>query len=104
MKNKFCSVSVLGLFVLLLHAPVLQAGSNPKTNTDVPTAKTHAHNTASTAFYTEVDSLYTSINLKEVGLSQKAFEYAYKGFKYLLSHHILNNSAVISICDFSQSS
>jgi hypothetical protein len=104
MKNKFCSVSVLGLFIFLLLAPVLQAGSNPKTNTDVPPVKTHTHNTASTAFYTEVDSLYTSINLKEVGLSQKAFEYAYKGFKYLLSHHILNNSAVISICDFSQSS
>ncbi|MBS1935661.1 MAG: murein L,D-transpeptidase catalytic domain family protein, partial [Bacteroidetes bacterium] len=104
MKNKFCFVSVFGLVTLLLLAPVSQAGNNPKTKTRFPDSRTIVHKSSSEAFYAEVDSLYDQIDLKELGLSQKAFEYAYKGYKYLLKHHLLSNSGVISICDFSQSS
>jgi hypothetical protein len=104
MKNKFCFVSVFGLITLLLLAPVLKAGSNPTTNAENPVSKTVTHKSSSEAFHEEVDSLYNQIDLKESGLSPKAFEYAYKGYKYLLKHHCLINSDVISICDFSQSS
>lgn len=58
----------------------------------------------SKAFLEEADSLYNEIDLKSVGLSQQAFEYALKGYTYLLEHHWLNKTDVISICDFSQSS
>lgn len=48
--------------------------------------------------------LYTELNLSSVGLSEKAFEYAYKGYQYLIKKGKLNNTAILSICDLSQSS
>src|ERR1700748_1345208 len=56
------------------------------------------------AFAEEVTNLYEQIDLKEVGLTKKAFEYALKGYYYLLKHHWLNKTNIISICDLSQSS
>lgn len=56
------------------------------------------------AFAEEVNNLYTQIDLKEIGLSKKAFEYALKGYYYLLDHHWLNKSSILSIVDMSQSS
>jgi L,D-transpeptidase catalytic domain len=56
------------------------------------------------AFAEEVTTLYEQINLKELGLTKKAFEYGLKGYYYLLNHHRLNRTNILSICDFSQSS
>ncbi|HTI11980.1 MAG TPA: murein L,D-transpeptidase catalytic domain family protein [Puia sp.] len=56
------------------------------------------------AFAEEVTLLYDQINLKELGLTKKAFEYALKGYHYLLDHHWLNKTNILSICDLSQSS
>jgi hypothetical protein len=58
----------------------------------------------SKVFLEEADSLYNEIDLESYGLSHEAFEYALKGYMYLLEHHWLNKTDVISICDFSQSS
>ncbi len=46
-------------------------------------------------------SLYDSLNLNSVGLSREAFDYAVKGYHYLLSAGRLNNDHLISIVDFS---
>jgi hypothetical protein len=59
---------------------------------------------ARAAFAEEVTSLYEQINLKEIGLTKKAFEYALRGYYYLLNHHKLGRTKILSICDFSQSS
>src|SRR5215469_11054524 len=56
------------------------------------------------AFAAEVNNLYAQIDLKEIGLTKKAFEYALKGYYYLLDHHWLNKPNILSICDLSQSS
>ena len=56
------------------------------------------------AFAEEVTALYEQINLKEAGLTKKAFEYALKGYYYMLEHHWLSKTNIISICDLSQSS
>src|SRR5215471_16058465 len=48
--------------------------------------------------------LYEAIQLKEAGLSEEAFQNAYKGYAYLLTKNKLRNSAYLTICDFSQSS
>ena len=56
------------------------------------------------AFAAEVSAMYDEINLKEVGLTKKAFEYAVKGYYYMLEHHWLSKTNLISICDLSQSS
>ncbi len=47
--------------------------------------------------------LYEQLDLDEVGLSQEAFEYAYKGYASLLEKKMLNQPGYLTICDFSQS-
>ena len=49
-------------------------------------------------------SFYDSLHLSELGLSRYAFDYAIKGYNYLLSAGKLNNDKIISIVDFSQPS
>lgn len=48
--------------------------------------------------------VYNELHLSEIGLSQKAFEQAYKGYQYLLKKEKLINTTILSICDLSQSS
>jgi hypothetical protein len=72
----------------------LKAGGGPSTRSSAEKA----------ARTEEVTLLYEQINLKELGLTRKAFEYALKGYYYLLDHHWLNKTNILSICDLSQSS
>lgn len=48
--------------------------------------------------------LYDSLHLGEIGLSAEALQYAYLGYLQLQEKGALQNDAVLSICDFSQSS
>lgn len=48
--------------------------------------------------------LYDELNLSAAGLSEKTFDYAYRGYQYLIQKGKLKNAGVISICDLSQSS
>jgi hypothetical protein len=83
---------VLVAFVLPVSA--LRAGGPVKAKSSVKAA----------AFAAEVSNLYQEFDLEEIGLSRKAFEYALKGYNYLLEHHWLNKTSILSICDMSQSS
>src|SRR5580693_4131237 len=74
------------------------AGGNPvKSHNAAKAAK-------AAAFAEEASALYDQFNLDEIGLTKKAFQYALKGYNYLLDHHWLNNPNILSICDMSQSS
>lgn len=83
---------VLVAFVLPVN--VLRAGN--------PVSAKRAAKAA--AFAAEATTLYSQFDLKEMGLTKKAFEYALKGYYYLLDHHWLNKTNILSICDLSQSS
>jgi hypothetical protein len=103
-KNLVSCCAILGLLTV---TPVLMAGSSPKKNLSAYSSRTvhsPSRKAFSEIFTKEVTSLYEEMDLKQFGLSQKAFEYAYKGYKYLLSRHSLARPELISICDFSQSS
>jgi len=50
------------------------------------------------------DNIYEEMELADAGLSQKAFEYAWRGYSKLQKRGLLHNTGVLSICDFSQSS
>ncbi|MHA4843073.1 murein L,D-transpeptidase catalytic domain family protein [Flavitalea antarctica] len=52
----------------------------------------------------EAKLMYDKLKLRRSGLSRKVFEYAWKGYKHLLSKGRVNNREVLSICDFSLSS
>ena len=83
---------------IVLPVNVLRAGGNPvKSHSSANAAK-------AAAFAEEVSNLYEQFDLKEMGLTKKAFQYALKGYNYLLEHHWLNNPNILSICDMSQSS
>jgi hypothetical protein len=56
------------------------------------------------AIYSKASFIYDEIGLSEMGLSESAFEYAYKGYDYLLKKNIISEGAYLTICDFSQSS
>lgn len=83
------------MVAFVLPVSVLRAGGNPVS------AKKAAK---IAAFHAEAANLYLAFDLEDLGLTKKAFEYALKGYYYLLDHHWLNKSNILSICDLSQSS
>jgi hypothetical protein len=87
------------LVAFVLPVNVVRAGNPVKAK-----HSTAANAAKLAAFQEEVTNLYEQIDLKEIGLSRKAFEYALKGYNYLLDHHWLNKTNILSICDMSQSS
>jgi L,D-transpeptidase catalytic domain len=48
--------------------------------------------------------IYSHMELEKEGLSEKAFEYAWRGYHNLVKKGTIRNTSVLSICDFSQSS
>lgn len=106
MRRFYHILSVGLLYVILLLAPVLESGNGLEARTlkALPSSTTLRLLSARDIFEAEVTALYNEIDLRRSGLSKSVFEYAYKGYTYLLQHHQLNRSQVISICDFSQSS
>ncbi len=48
--------------------------------------------------------VYNTVNLQEYGLSEEAFNYAWKGYQKLLTKKMISRSNYLTICDFSQSS
>ncbi len=63
---------------------------------------------APAAILSQVDSvsnvLYETLHLDKLGLSREAMLYAYKGQQHLIEQGVLNNSFILTVCDFSQSS
>jgi len=55
-------------------------------------------------FINDSKIIYNELNLAAVGLSEKAFDCAYKGYQRLLKKQKLVNAGILAICDFSQSS
>jgi hypothetical protein len=107
MFNPIKPLMLVVAFVPLSSATILRAAIPPKTNTIIHQGllrETGKMLLPMEDFEAEVSTLYDQIELKQFGLTRKAFEYAYKGYVYLLQHHLLRRTDVLSICDFSQSS
>lgn len=106
-----------GIFLLIL-APVLISGtSTPKAvitqmvtvTSSVPAAVVagstlQISKSAKNILIVQASAIYDSLRLRRAGLSKRAFEFAWKGYQYMLSKRMLRNADVLSICDFSQSS
>ncbi len=108
------SVVAIGLLLILLSTPVLQAGvtkddvivSVIDTTEEIPTNNTDSNvaNSLSTSLDKEAKDLYESMRLRRYGLTQNAFVFAWKGYKKLLEKGSIYKKGVLSIADFSQSS
>jgi hypothetical protein len=113
-------VSFVTISLLLSLAPVLISGTHKKAGVTSIFSENSGliHSTyflsgrlavsrtksITTLLIAQAHSLYDSMHLDKYGLSQKAFEYAWRGYQHLRSKGILKNAELISICDFSQSS
>src|SRR4029079_12707056 len=51
-----------------------------------------------------IDSLFTSMNLFEAGLTRTAFFDACKGYEYMLSQNKIQKPGLLTVCDYSQNS
>ena len=88
------------VFILLIHnsyAQSLQSSRHfkialPNDVADAP------------ALITITDSLYDFMHLQDAGLERDIFYQAYKGYLYLATKNKLNNTDVLTIADYSQSS
>jgi hypothetical protein len=74
------------------HSKVL-AESSPSANKK----NVHKHSITATL-------IYSIIQLKEYGLSQEAFSYAWEGYMSLMEKKLIPLNKYLTICDFSQSS
>ncbi len=104
MKTVQKPIHTAGLFLVFLVAPVI-AGSG---KSSIEPADNNFVKTTTVAVKTDAESksvsLYETMKLKRYGLNKKAFEYALKGYQYLMTKRKLGRSSVLSICDFSLSS
>jgi hypothetical protein len=70
------------------------------------TSLVHSSSTPGKISVADADAklVYESAELQKYGLSQKAFDYAWSGYKNLLAKNKISRSNYLTICDFSQSS
>ncbi|MBD0374750.1 MAG: murein L,D-transpeptidase catalytic domain family protein [Flavisolibacter sp.] len=94
---------VLFSFIKANNKNTLVAAASVK---DIIVNKTSAgtENNKAAAVKAASAALYEHLNLGELGLSAEAMDYAYKGYTYLREKGMLDNSNIITVCDFSQSS
>src|SRR5215831_1646830 len=109
--NPLKSVSPGRLLFFFMLYPVLISGSRWRASEHIKTSLiiytapfVEGIRTADMLLQEQADKLYHSIRLKRFGLNRQAFEYAWKGYTVLHEKRRLNNTRVLSICDFSQSS
>ena len=99
------------LFIFIIHIPFVFAKHKPvvECKPKLTRIEATAHHGSSlilekSVIENKVGSVYDSLRLNLMGLSRQAFEYAMKGFDYLVKAGKLGNEKILSIVDFSQPS
>lgn len=92
----------LTAFLLIFAFPILSAKLGP--DTLVAHRADVSSDDSLTVAAVKKATLYESLNLKAMGLSEQAFTYALKGYDHLLSQGKLLNDKVLTIIDFSKPS
>ncbi len=112
MKNQLLKkthIFLTPVFIFILHIPLVFAKSKPfneikPTPAGIGTFITKDSLPAITEATRQLNStysLYDSMHLDLIGLSRQTFDYAMKGFNYLVQTGKLANDKIISIADFS---
>jgi hypothetical protein len=107
-KNKIFRGDLLYLpliFMIFLHMPIVFAGNKTPDRdwvpNSVPEKKVELTDALTKSNSIAIESAYDSMHLSNLGLSKQAFNYAIKGFNYLVQEGRLANDNIISIIDFS---
>lgn len=94
-------------FIFIIHIPFVFAKIKPVNNiprlsvVNTFDKKTGATLVDETPLNIHSSNLFDSLKLSSLGLSRQAYDYALKGFNYLLSKGKLHNDRILSIVDFS---
>jgi hypothetical protein len=93
----------LSTLLLVLNLPFSFAN---EVSFEMPGAKPHSSTVSlgAASWLSSAVSVYDSLHLGSIGLTQQAFEYAYKGFNYLKDAGKIENDGILSIVDFSKPS
>ena len=92
MKNQFLTIALSFLF---LPPHYIEKGNvSPKLKDTI----------INYALISDSKVMYDTLQLAAIGLSEKAFDYAYKGYQRLVKKQRLANPGILAICDFSQPS
>jgi hypothetical protein len=96
LRNRLVAILLPGLSILFLsfRAPATAKLKQPSGE----------HSILPAFISSPASILYHALCLDEKGLSEKAFDYAYKGYHQLLTKNKISNTRYLTICDFSQSS
>jgi len=104
MAKKFY-VLLSSLFIFVIHLLFVFARVKPASSMSRnATVNTIGKNTNVGPVSIDQPSVYDSLKLGALGLSRQAYDYALKGFNYLLSKGKIANNNIISIADFSEPS
>ncbi len=104
------SASVIVIHFLFVYAKAIPFNNIGAVSTAINTIATPATNDKANTIDNSDNSdvpannklaLYDSLHLNELGLSRQAYNYAVKGYNYLLASGKLNNDKILSIADFS---
>lgn len=109
------SVFISSVFIFLIHLPFVFAKTIPHSeatshtistsNSNILLSTPNLNNPVNEEWpNSNRTSVYDSLQLNTLGLTQQAYDYAIRGFKSLLLMGKLNNDSIISIVDFSLSS
>jgi hypothetical protein len=95
----------ISLFFLLSWSPSsgFKKSTLPNTEND-GTAIPDEKRIRKSAIEREAVEIYQAMRLQRVGLKQQAFITAWTGYQHLIQEGRLNNTGVLTICDYSQSS
>jgi hypothetical protein len=92
---------------IILFLPVLTFSALSFLHPSLMKKKDNTHFRISPNVTTEsnlVDALYQNMELQKAGLSEAAFAFAMKGYESLKNSGMLQNTRVLTICDFSKAS
>src|SRR6476659_4444870 len=91
------------LFIFVIHLLFVFARVKPASGMSrTATVNTVGNNANVEPVSIDQPSVYDSLKLGALGLSRQAYDYALKGFTYLLSKGKIANNNIISIADFSE--
>ncbi len=91
--------------IFILHLPFVFANTKPvlKNATEIRITSENAGNLKTNALIADI-AIFDRLHLNDLGLSEQAFQYALKGFNYLVDKGKIINDNVITIADFTKPS
>ena len=100
MSRKFYLL-LSSVFIFLIHLLFVFARVKPANSMSRPATANRVSNMNIEPINTaKQPSVYDSLKLGTMGLSRQAYDYAMKGFNYLVSKGKISNNNIISIADF----